>query len=441
MICALLVFQTHDLRPAARPHLAVARHADPRARRRRSPTSTRRRTAGSSRPTRRSTGCRTTRASRTSASAATRATSRSRGTTTSANMNFEALLGARAARSGSTTSPSCSPTVRPSRAESEIERFWLWVDEPSATGRGRNAAASPPWCITSSTFWAVRDRPNVVLLHYDDLKADLEGQMRALARAARHLGSRGPRWPELVEAATFERMRAGADRIAPDTTNAIWQSNQQFFHRGVERPVARPARRRRSAPLLRTGRRARRSRARPLVAPRVAAGAVDRPAASPPAITGRITPTIGSSSRAPIRSTTFLNKPGFLELVPAPGRLHHRGGLRRGPRRPRASRARSPGGRASTPRPRWPGPPLLTASASRWPSPTSPGCRSRRRRPTWWCASWCSWTSRISTARSPSWLGCSRPAAHLRRDHAPDHDERARSYPATSTARSTWAST
>jgi hypothetical protein len=28
-------------------------------------------------------------------------------------------------------------------------------------------------------------------------------------------------------------MRAGADRIAPDTTNRIWQSNQQFFHRGT----------------------------------------------------------------------------------------------------------------------------------------------------------------------------------------------------------------
>ena len=40
-------------------------------------------------------------------------------------------------------------------------------------------------------------------------------------------------WPQLVEAATFEHMRSCADRIAPDTTHAIWQDNQQFFHRGV----------------------------------------------------------------------------------------------------------------------------------------------------------------------------------------------------------------
>ena len=36
-----------------------------------------------------------------------------------------------------------------------------------------------------------------------------------------------------MEAATFDRMRANADRRAPDTTNGIWQDNQQFFHRGT----------------------------------------------------------------------------------------------------------------------------------------------------------------------------------------------------------------
>ena len=82
-----------------------------------------------------------------------------------------------------------------------------------------------------STYWAVHDRPNVVFFHYDDLKADLEGEMRRLA-AQLDISVPEDLWPELVDAATFERMRAGADRIAPDTTHAIWQDNQQFFHRG-----------------------------------------------------------------------------------------------------------------------------------------------------------------------------------------------------------------
>jgi hypothetical protein len=83
-----------------------------------------------------------------------------------------------------------------------------------------------------STFWDRRDDPNVVLLHYDDLQADLDGQMRVVS-ARLGIPVDEARWPALVEAATFDRMRAAADRVAPDTTNQIWQDNQRFFHRGT----------------------------------------------------------------------------------------------------------------------------------------------------------------------------------------------------------------
>ena len=69
------------------------------------------------------------------------------------------------------------------------------------------------------------------MLHYNDLQTDLEGEMRRLAA---RLGITVPedRWPALVEAATFENMRAHADEIAPDTTHAIWTDNKRFFNRG-----------------------------------------------------------------------------------------------------------------------------------------------------------------------------------------------------------------
>jgi hypothetical protein len=70
------------------------------------------------------------------------------------------------------------------------------------------------------------------MLHYDDLKADLEGQMRALA-ARLSITVPEARWPELVEAATFESMRRNADRFAPAVTDSIWRDNRQFFHRGT----------------------------------------------------------------------------------------------------------------------------------------------------------------------------------------------------------------
>jgi aryl sulfotransferase len=149
-----------------------------------------------------------------------------------ANTNFETMLGARAAAVGLDDLAELYPDgPPPPPPESEADRFWLWVDSPISP-HAVNAGGLGNLVNHVATFWGERDRPNVVLLHYDDLKTDLEGQMRRLAA---QLGISVPEalWPELADAATFERMRAGADRIAPDTTHAIWQDNQQFFHRGV----------------------------------------------------------------------------------------------------------------------------------------------------------------------------------------------------------------
>jgi len=65
-----------------------------------------------------------------------------------------------------------------------------------------------------SAAWARRDDPNLMLIHYEDLYTDLEGEMR---RIAARLGVTVPdaTWPALVKAATFEQMRATADQFVP----------------------------------------------------------------------------------------------------------------------------------------------------------------------------------------------------------------------------------
>jgi len=78
--------------------------------------------------------------------------------------------------------------------------------------------------------WARRDAPNVVLTHYEDLIADLEGQMRRLARRLR-ITVAEERWPALVKAATFEEMRASADRIEP--FGDVLDDSPSFFQRGA----------------------------------------------------------------------------------------------------------------------------------------------------------------------------------------------------------------
>ena len=73
---------------------------------------------------------------------------------------------------------------------------------------------------------------DVVHLHYDDLKADLDGQMRQLAaRLGIDVGEH--RWPRLVQAATFESMRSRADTTVPDAGPEQWIDPAAFFSHGT----------------------------------------------------------------------------------------------------------------------------------------------------------------------------------------------------------------
>ena len=82
-----------------------------------------------------------------------------------------------------------------------------------------------------ATFWDVRQEPNVVFVHYADLRHDLEGEMR---RIAGRLGIDidEARLPDLVAAAGFDAMRDRADEVVPDSTERLWKSNRAFFHSG-----------------------------------------------------------------------------------------------------------------------------------------------------------------------------------------------------------------
>src|SRR6185436_15910242 len=83
----------------------------------------------------------------------------------------------------------------------------------------------------AQTFWAYRHLPNIHFLHYADLQADLEGQMRRIASLLGVIVEEAA-WPALVKAATFAEMKANADRVAPDTHHGIWVSNREFLHKG-----------------------------------------------------------------------------------------------------------------------------------------------------------------------------------------------------------------
>ena len=62
------------------------------------------------------------------------------------------------------------------------------------------------------TYWQRRQQPNVLLVHFQDLKSDLEAEMRRIAEFL-DIEIDAPLWPAVVERCTFEGMRARADEI------------------------------------------------------------------------------------------------------------------------------------------------------------------------------------------------------------------------------------
>ncbi len=123
--------------------------------------------------------------------------------------------------------PEPDPRPLPPPREWLIRR--LIHSEVSQTSDESNLAEFRDIFSHLSDAWARRRDPNVVLLHYDDLSADLHGQMRGLA-ARLGVTVPDPAWPDLVKAATFEQMRAAADRLQPV---GMLKDNTAFFRRGT----------------------------------------------------------------------------------------------------------------------------------------------------------------------------------------------------------------
>ena len=123
------------------------------------------------------------------------------------------------------------PPPRPDPPPEDVDqsaqaKFWRWVlDDTSPTIVMSSLLATVDHV---QSFWAVRDADSTVLLHYDDLKADLAGQMRSLAdrlgiEVATHL------WPSLVKAASFEEMRSKPSMTAPEV--GLFTDDAAFFRK------------------------------------------------------------------------------------------------------------------------------------------------------------------------------------------------------------------
>ncbi len=83
------------------------------------------------------------------------------------------------------------------------------------------------------SWWALRDRPNVLLVHYRRLKEDLPGQIRQLAEFI-GVDPGGLRMDRIEEHCSFGYMRARAEQMAP-FGGAHMNDPKAFFHKGPAR--------------------------------------------------------------------------------------------------------------------------------------------------------------------------------------------------------------
>jgi aryl sulfotransferase len=124
---------------------------------------------------------------------------------------------------------------RPGRLARPPLHDWLlrWVDSDDSPSDQPDSLPGVMWHVSDA--WVRRadpglTGPTVLLVHYDELCADLEFQMRLLASL---LGITVPEelWPALVSAATFDEMRAQAARQAPNPAGVL-KDPAAFFRRG-----------------------------------------------------------------------------------------------------------------------------------------------------------------------------------------------------------------
>jgi aryl sulfotransferase len=118
----------------------------------------------------------------------------------------------------------------PSPMDDPADFFHRWMTEGVQEGVGDGLPA-PSWFEFERSWWDARDRDNVLLVHYADLSADLEGEMRRVAEFL-GIGIEDGLWPKMVDAAGFESMRRDGDTIMGSMTAKFRRGSAGFFFKG-----------------------------------------------------------------------------------------------------------------------------------------------------------------------------------------------------------------
>ena len=107
----------------------------------------------------------------------------------------------------------------------DIRQYWQeWMDKDGY----------PFWSFWENirSWWQIRELPNLLLIHFNDLKRDMPGEMRRIARFL-DIPIDETRWPDIVEYCTFDWMKQNATKSVP-LGGAFWDGGAEtFINKGV----------------------------------------------------------------------------------------------------------------------------------------------------------------------------------------------------------------
>lgn len=83
-----------------------------------------------------------------------------------------------------------------------------------------------------NSYWAARGNPDVLLVHYNDLKADRAGEMRRIANFL-EIDIAEALSPEIVAAASFEAMKTQGDALMPNARTLFDHGASRFLNQGT----------------------------------------------------------------------------------------------------------------------------------------------------------------------------------------------------------------
>lgn len=92
----------------------------------------------------------------------------------------------------------------------------------------------PYWSVLhhGETFWKHKDKENILLLHFSQMKEDLNGNMSQIAKFL-NIEVNEKFFPSLVKAAGFEAMKKNANNLALGADFKLWRNNTKFFSSGT----------------------------------------------------------------------------------------------------------------------------------------------------------------------------------------------------------------